>query len=289
MKIFQLLQAMGGPVTPNNCKVHLAVHNGIEEPKDVYLRGEFESWQNRQKNKNFERPYVLALIRLPNTLQWLFAGCYKKSSPPISSGDGYYSYDLKPMDEYQDLAGRLIVTYDKKYRQSYPYGETVVEAELAQILEKKLSVSEFRGFKNVRLPFNHLETIVKSKEPTWRSALSSVGGVYVISDPGAGKLYVGSAYGTQGIWGRWCQYTSGHGNNKMLKELVEAEGVKRAAHFWFSVLETIDIGASPEDVIARENHWKEVLLTRQGGYNASESRRSAKEGLDQMSVSSCTQ
>ena len=37
-----------------------------------------------------------------------------------------------------------------------------------------------------------------------------------------GKQYIGSAYGHEGIWGRWTEYmnTNGTGNNKQLEELI---------------------------------------------------------------------
>jgi hypothetical protein len=51
-----------------------------------------------------------------------------------------------------------------------------------------------------------------------------------------GYLYVGSAYGEDGIWGRWTKYvsTNGHGNNKTLKELVKADK-DYADNFKFSI------------------------------------------------------
>jgi hypothetical protein len=100
------------------------------------------------------------------------------------------------------------------------------------------------------------------------AALSSVAGVYLVSDPKDGKLYVGSATGTGGIWGRWSQYIDGKvGKNKHLVELVGKEGVERAEHFRFSVLEIADTHASHEDVLQREQHWMKVLMSSIHGYN----------------------
>jgi hypothetical protein len=61
------------------------------------------------------------------------------------------------------------------------------------------------------------------------TALASVAGVYLISDTLTGKLYVGSATGEGGIWGRWCQYVDGHGHNIQLKRLVGAESAGDSA------------------------------------------------------------
>jgi len=97
---------------------------------------------------------------------------------------------------------------------------------------------------------------------TWMNALSSVNGIYLIRDKSSGKLYVGSAYGEDGIYGRWLHYAhSGDGGNKELKGLDPNQ-------FEFSILEIIPPTSSPEEVIHRENRWKEKLGTRVFGLNA---------------------
>lgn len=48
----------------------------------------------------------------------------------------------------------------------------------------------------------------------WCRALRSRKGVYLITDKNTGKQYVGSAYGKDGIFGRWVVYlTSGYDKN----------------------------------------------------------------------------
>ena len=97
----------------------------------------------------------------------------------------------------------------------------------------------------------------------------SVSGVYVIADATTGKLYVGSAVGDGGIWGRWAAYCkTGHGGNKELRALLEQKGADHSDHFHISVLEVCDPNATKEEVLERESHWKQVLLTRVFGLNA---------------------
>ena len=94
------------------------------------------------------------------------------------------------------------------------------------------------------------------------NALSSVNGIYLIRDKSSGKLYVGSAYGEDGLYGRWLNYAhNGHGGNKELKGLDPNQ-------FEFSILEIIPPTSSAEEVIHRENRWKEKLGTRAFGLNA---------------------
>lgn len=94
-------------------------------------------------------------------------------------------------------------------------------------------------------------------------------GVYIIADQRSGKLYIGSACGEGGIWQRWCQYAAtGHGGNLELRDLIKTEGPERAKAFRFSVLEIADLHSTPQDIVRRESHWKNILLTRDHGLNA---------------------
>ena len=93
-------------------------------------------------------------------------------------------------------------------------------------------------------------------------------GLYLITDTSSGKVYVGSAYGHEGIWQRWSNYCkNGHGGNKELKALLQAKGKEYASYFQFSLLEVCDLDASEEVVLPREKHWMEVMCSREFGLN----------------------
>ena len=110
---------------------------------------------------------------------------------------------------------------------------------------------------------------MKQSIDSWRAALSSVAGVYVISDTATGQLYVGSACGEGGIWQRWSDYAySGHGGNKEIQALIALDGLERAKNFRYAVLEIADTHASEKDILARESHWKDVLMSREHGLNS---------------------
>ena len=51
-------------------------------------------------------------------------------------------------------------------------------------------------------------------------------------------------------------------------ELIKEKGMEYAlANFYFSVLEIIKFDSPDEDILQREAHWKNVMLTRKFGYN----------------------
>jgi group I intron endonuclease len=107
------------------------------------------------------------------------------------------------------------------------------------------------------------------QEPSWKTALSNVKGIYLITDISNGKLYVGSAYGNNAFWNRWKEYSeNGHGGNIVLKKLIKIHGKVYADNFRFSILETRSMNAEDDSIILRENYWKHILASREHGYNA---------------------
>ena len=125
------------------------------------------------------------------------------------------------------------------------------------------SIGDFTSYDRILLSYQDLVCLIHATDSntSWVNALSSVNGVYLIKHKLDGRLYVGSAYGKGGILGRWASYAkTGHAGNKLLKDLDPHA-------FEFSVLEISPSTMSAEDVIARENRWKECLGTREFGLN----------------------
>ena len=273
MNAFHLLQILLPDLTPKNSKLHFAITNGKENPLDVYYQGDFQEWQRQQLRRNFDRKYVVSFIAMPTPNLWLFAGVHL-SDIPTQREDCIY-YPLVEIQETKELDGRLIISFDKKnvdnkfVRQSYLLTENWVEKlNVAEVLAQALDFAKFPSFKSVHISFSQLKAIVKKALPDWQSALSSVAGVYLIADKSSGKLYVGSATGQGGIWQRWAEYaTNLHGNNRQLIELKKQFGDVHFENFYFSILEIADTHSSENEILVRESHWKNVLLTRQFGYN----------------------
>ena len=127
---------------------------------------------------------------------------------------------------------------------------------------------KFSGYENVNISFDYLRAIISSQESTWKTALENVKGVYLIVDKKNGKQYVGSAYGENAFWSRWEEYAkTGHGGNMELKELLNEKGSNYAMNFQFSILEIRAATTSDDEIRKRENHWKDILLSRRFGYN----------------------
>ncbi|WP_128081674.1 GIY-YIG nuclease family protein [Arthrobacter sp. TB 26] len=126
----------------------------------------------------------------------------------------------------------------------------------------------FPGFDSVLVSFEELQAVIADdRYGQWRTALSSVQGIYLIADTSTGRLYVGKAGGAEKFLGRWGEYArNGHGGNVALRELAAADARHRQ-HFQFSILQVFSPSAPTAQVDAAEAHFKRALLTRQFGMN----------------------
>ena len=97
---------------------------------------------------------------------------------------------------------------------------------------------------------------------------SSNAGIYLILDTSTGNQYIGSAYGEQGIWGRWSNYlTDGSGGNKKLLELIK-DNESYKDNFQFSLLKTLPTSMLKKDVVNQERIFKEKLGSKAFGLNS---------------------
>lgn len=256
---------------PEDFKVHLAVNSGYFDPMDEFLGGRFEDWQSLQNQANFERPYIISMIQLPEADTWLFAGGFEvmgKADAPKKDRHKYI-YQTQPLIQLDELEGRLLIRYHRKGRASYRLGENIQpDLFVHAILPKKRVIEDFPGYSKVMISKSHLNTVIQQNVTSWRVALSSVAGVYLITDTKTGNLYVGSATGEGGFWQRWSDYSAnGHGGNLELKKLLKINGQDYALGFQYSILELASTHTLACDVIEREQHWKRVLCSQEFGMN----------------------
>jgi hypothetical protein len=272
MRLFDLIKIWEPGFEPELAKIHLARHNNIEHPIDVYIRGEFEEWQRWQKDAHFNRPYVVSLVQARQPTLWLFVGLYRPTGSTWVEARGdeeaHHWYDLERLSSAAEWAGRLFLRSQYTARHSRPTGELLADdLTVTELLPERLSIGQFPGYKQVDIGLAELDILVRNNTESWRAALAAVKGIYLITDTTTGKLYVGKADGTDGIWGRWSTYArTGHGHNVGLKKEFGIEAPpERKNDLRFSILEIADLGAT--DIDERETHWKRILISRDFGYN----------------------
>lgn len=267
MQLTDLIQLAG--VQLDDFKIHCATGTN-PDPLEEFFNGTFKEWQEHQNQKNFQCKQILSLIFFGGT-RWLFAGLFEVLgvAPGEWKPTECYTYSTRQIDSLDHLTGRVLIDFKKTFRASYLSGKRYADQlKVIAIREKRMTIGDFPGFNSVLLSLNMLKTIVRESNPSWRTALSNVAGVYLVIDTSTGQQYVGSAYGGKGIWQRWTAYaTTGHGGNKELRALLEQGGAKHARFFQFTLLEVCDINSSEDYLLKREAHWKNALMSREFGLN----------------------
>ena len=183
-----------------------------------------------------------------------------------------YFYELEHQTEYADLDGRVVIDWGKATQSwvqgSYPdkdkpileilplSGAARILQPFSDYLDFTLSHAELRGM--IENPVAHAD---------WQASLSAVAGIYLILAETTGQLYVGSAYGENGIWGRWEDYAAnGHGGNTLLEEMIDENG-DYPVSFRYSVLQILPKSTINTEVIRWEQRYKEKLGSRAVGLN----------------------
>lgn len=122
---------------------------------------------------------------------------------------------------------------------------------------------KFPGYKNVHHTLKELRNLIDL--PEWKTALENQKGIYMHTDMLNGKHYIGSAYGRARLWSRLKDYTvTGHGGNSGLIELGSSYVFE---NFKTCILEECPDNMSDEEIIQRENMYKDKFMTREFGYN----------------------
>ena len=175
-------------------------------------------------------------------------------------------YDLERCPEYSDLEGRLVIDWGSG---ALAWHQHLKNKPVLEILPKGRSLEPFSDYLDFTLTYAQLQELVhhQSAHRDWYSSLSAVAGIYLILAETTGKQYVGSAYGLDGIWGRWSQYAAnGHCNNELLRELVKSNSAYPDA-FRYSILQVLPKTTTPTEVIRWESKYKSKLGSRVTGLN----------------------
>lgn len=172
---------------------------------------------------------------------------------------------------FREFFGRLMVKFHKKnHCGTVNLKRQLDKMKVHSILDRKYSYFLFTGYDQVRIDFRTLQKIVELDLSDWRKALCAISAIYLISDKNKGGAYVGSAYGEDGLWGRWSVYASGkfmgNGNDRGVEERIGGNP-QYASNFEFSILEVLSKKKQPKEIIERENWWKDTLRTRKSHNN----------------------
>jgi hypothetical protein len=169
------------------------------------------------------------------------------------------TFDVVPSEHMADLRSRLVIGW-KSPRTWRMAGITAANYPVIGIADAE--PIPFPGFDRLILSHAQLQAVMREhRYASWRTALSSVVGIYLITDTRDGRHYVGKADGLESIRQRWSAYaTNGHGGN------VELRGLD-PTNFRFSLLRVFDPATPTRDIDLAESHFKEALDSRRHGLN----------------------
>ncbi len=177
----------------------------------------------------------------------------------VSNDGALRTFDLAPSEHLADLRNRLVIGW-RSPRTWRLNGQTAAGYPVMEIADAQ--PVPFPGFDRLVLERAQLQAVMREhRYVAWRTALSSVVGVYLITDTRDGRQYVGKADGAESIRQRWNAYaTNGHGGN------VELRNVDPTS-FRFSLLRVFDPAVPTRVIDEAESHFKLALDTRRHGLN----------------------
>ena len=231
----------------------------------------YSHYGQNSKVRNFTHigQIVFGFVQLPhNNKRWLLVTVGEIKSLP--DHDTCEHMEIK---KYQGFIGRLIVEYEKGNTYSryiFNLSSIIDKLKVVEILSHDYQGISFKGLDNVHLKFKDLKLILNGeKYNDYRNALSSVKGVYCLTDIKTGKLYIGSAYGDNGIAQRWENYINTKtGGNIGLINLYNKEGEQYfEQNFEFTLIEYFGMNADSNKITNRESYWKDAFSSKVNGYN----------------------
>ncbi|EPT9254034.1 GIY-YIG nuclease family protein [Vibrio alginolyticus] len=238
-----------------------------KEYRDVIKdRDELLKYQAHQSKNVFKDCDFIVSFFGQESSKSLFIGVFKVDS--WSEMDDGFHYELTEVDVCEDFKDRVVVDWGKATLSWHQWAHDN-DKEILEVLPKGY-LGVFPGLLNFILDFDELRLLHENLDANreWYHHLSSINGIYLTLDEKAGKQYIGSAYGKEGLWQRWSEYAkTGHGSNKLLKELCIDDPLY-AKNFKFTVLQSLPSNVSSKDVINLESLYKQKLGTRLFGLNA---------------------
>ncbi|OUE08414.1 hypothetical protein CMsap09_05660 [Clavibacter michiganensis] len=170
-------------------------------------------------------------------------------------------FDIAVSDHMADLRERLVIGW-RSPRSWWMRALTAASYPVLGIEDAQ--PVPFPGFDRLIVDYAQLQAVMQEQRyASWRTALASVAGIYLITDTRDGRHHVGKADGVENIRQRWNTYAiNGHGGN------VELRGLDPSS-FRYSLLRVFDPSTPTSVIDASESHFKVALDTRRHGLNRS--------------------
>ncbi|MCB9609460.1 MAG: hypothetical protein H6716_22905 [Polyangiaceae bacterium] len=176
-----------------------------------------------------------------------------------------FRYELVPSADFAPLELRAVIDWGASMRswQQWKLDKPVVE------LRDPSALPECPALQDIEISLAKIAFLLEHEDAnsSWRDKLSSVGGIYLLTDHKNSRLYVGQAGGSGGFWNRWKAYARLRSGNVALDPAFEAGHLDRTQAS-LSILEVVPSGAMNKTRLNElESRWKQRLCSRVSGYN----------------------
>lgn len=220
----------------------------------------------RNKNPDMNKIYIILYGIDGKRSMYMYAIKFVEKLPDLIDGNVCFKWERVPLrlDKYSN---RMIFIKESGY--SF-YNNSGEEFEINEINYPKLnrSVPYFNSYDDVELTFNELKEVIENKYNDYYKHLSCIKAIYMIIDGNTGKQYIGSAYGKNGLYGRWEEYINTyHGNNEEFIELFNKNGMEYFEKFKFIILQILPLKMSDREIVDIETKYKNKFLTKVFGLN----------------------
>jgi hypothetical protein len=253
---------------PHNNPLEIYQENPEKVATDWFL------WQYAGRGHAFKTGNIgIGLLKLGKD-RWLLVTIKTIGKIKDTPGDGVH-YEATELQGYENYFGRIVIKYHKAARRitraALGKDNLIDDLEILEILSEPYNGDDFPGYGRVSLSWTQLKTIIDRQKWDWLTALKNQKAVYLITDTHTGKQYVGSATSNKGmLLARWSTYIDqGDAGNKRLVALQNQEGPEYIQkYFKYSILEHFSQNTDDDAILARESWWKQILMTKEFGYNA---------------------
>ena len=266
LTLAQILQSQSSILEGKRVKLVRHKDSRAEYRDAIKDRSKLLSYQQTQGRDVFgDCEYIISFMGLERSRS-LFFGVFKVLGSQFV--DGHYLYNLQQVEAFDGLVDRLVIDWGASARAWLQWYDRQEKAVI-EILPSGY-IGSFPGLQDFVLEFDELKTLIDNPEANhdWNHHLSAVNGVYLILDRKTGKQYIGSAYGHEGVWGRWKTYAAtGHADNKELKKLLSTDPTYASRYFCYSILQTLPSNMTARESVEIESLYKRKLGTRAHGLN----------------------
>jgi hypothetical protein len=232
----------------------------------------FDAYQAHQSERNrtvlSSRPLWGSFVGTP-ARETLFVGLYsirclglltvdtpEPHTDVIMKAGSCDLYEIVRDERLSDLAGKVVIDWGPETRSWAQRADRQDKVVLELRTEFKEPV--FPGHLAFRQKLSEIDELPES----WKVALASTKGVYLLTCPRTQEIYVGSATGFGGFLSRWQEYArTGHGGNVRLK-------ARDPSDYQVCILQVAGSDVMDEEIFGMENLWKLKLQSREMGLNA---------------------